>query len=60
MAEIRWSDFERVELRAGTIVSAEPFPEARVPAYKLLIDFGTDIGRPRFEPPRFVMDAFSG
>jgi tRNA-binding protein len=44
MAEIRWSDFERVELRAGTIVSAEPFPEARVPAYKLLIDFGTDIG----------------
>ena len=44
MAEIRWSDFERVELRAGTIVSAEPFPEARVPAYKLLIDFGSDIG----------------
>ncbi len=44
MAEIRWSDFERVELRAGTIVSAAPFPEARVPAYKLLIDFGTDIG----------------
>ena len=45
MAEISWSDFERVELRAGTIVSAEPFPEARVPAYKLLVDFGTDIGR---------------
>ena len=45
MAEIRWSDFERVELRAGTIVSAEPFPEARVPAYKLLIDFGADIGQ---------------
>lgn len=44
MAEIRWSDFERVEIRAGTIVSAAPFPEARVPAYKLLIDFGTDIG----------------
>ena len=45
MAEIRWSDFERVELRAGTIVSAEPFPEARVPAYKLLVDFGSDIGQ---------------
>lgn len=45
MDEIQWSDFERVELRAGTIVSAEVFPEARVPAYKLLVDFGPDIGR---------------
>lgn len=44
MDEIQWSDFERVELRAGTIVSAEAFPEARVPAYKLLVDFGPDIG----------------
>jgi tRNA-binding protein len=43
--EIEWGDFERVELRAGTIVSAEVFPEARVPAYKLLVDFGPDIGR---------------
>lgn len=45
MDAIKWSDFERVELRAGTIVSAEAFPEARVPAYKLLIEFGPDIGR---------------
>ena len=45
MDQIEWSDFERVELRAGTIVSAEAFPEARVPAYKLLVDFGPDIGR---------------
>jgi len=45
MEQIQWSDFERVELRAGTIVSAETFPEARVPAYKLLVDFGPDIGR---------------
>ena len=45
MEQIQWSDFERVELRAGTIVSAEAFPEARIPAYKLLVDFGPDIGR---------------
>jgi tRNA-binding protein len=45
MHRIEWKDFERVELRAGTIVSAEPFPEARVPAYKLSVDFGADIGR---------------
>lgn len=45
MKEISWSEFERVELRAGTIVEAEAFPEARVPAYKLVVDFGPDIGR---------------
>ena len=45
MAQISWNDFERVELRAGTVISAEEFPEARVPAYKLVIDFGPDIGR---------------
>ena len=44
MDTIKWSDFERVELRAGTILSAESFPEARVPAYKLLVDFGPEIG----------------
>ncbi|MBI4214844.1 tRNA-binding protein [archaeon] len=40
MEQISWSDFERVELRAGTIVRVEDFPEARKPAYKLWIDFG--------------------
>ncbi len=45
MEQIHWSDFERVELRAGTVISAEAFPEARVPAYKLLVDFGPDIGQ---------------
>ena len=45
MEQISWGDFERVELRAGTGVSAEGFPEARVPAYKRVIDFGPDIGR---------------
>ena len=44
MKEISWQEFENVELRVGTILSAEPFPEARVPAYKLKIDFGDDIG----------------
>ncbi len=35
-----WAEFERVALRAGTILQVEPFPEARKPAYKLWIDFG--------------------
>lgn len=37
---LSWSEFERVEMRVGTVVSAEPFPEARNPSYRLLIDFG--------------------
>lgn len=44
MNTIGWQDFEKVELRAGTVLAAEPFPEARKPAYKLKVDFGPEIG----------------
>lgn len=40
MDTITWSDFERVELRIGTIVAVDDFPEARKPAWKLTVDFG--------------------
>ncbi|WP_164122368.1 MULTISPECIES: tRNA-binding protein [Sphingobacterium] len=42
--EINWSDFEKVDLRVGTILEVNDFPEARRLAYQLFIDFGSEIG----------------
>lgn len=44
MAEISWQDFEKVDIRVGTVLSAQDFPEARNPAYILTVDFGNEIG----------------
>ena len=44
MKEINWQEFEQIELRTGTIIEVNDFPEARQPAWKLLIDFGKEIG----------------
>lgn len=41
---ISWADFEKVDMRVGTITDVQPFPKARNPAYKLQIDFGSELG----------------
>lgn len=47
MPEITWEQFEAVDMRVGRVVGVEEFPEARVPAWKLEIDFGPEIGPKR-------------
>ncbi len=44
MEHITWKDFEKIDMRVGTIVAASPFPKARKPAYQLVIDFGPELG----------------
>lgn len=62
-APIGWEDFERVEIRVGTIVDAEEFPRARKPMYRLTIDFGPAVGRRRSAaglPARYGLDELPG
>ncbi len=61
--EITFDDFLRVDIRIGTIVAAEPFPEARKPAFKLTIDFGPTIGVKRSSAQivaRYAIDELPG
>ena len=44
MNKLSWTDFEKIDMRVGTIIDVIDFPEAKNPAYKLLIDFGETIG----------------
>lgn len=44
MSVISWNDFEKIDIRSGTIIEVNDFPKARIPAYKLLVDFGPELG----------------
>jgi tRNA-binding protein len=60
---IDWTDFERMDIRVGTVVEAEEFPRARKPLYRLRIDFGPEIGH-RWSaaglPPRYGIEELVG
>jgi tRNA-binding protein len=60
---ISYDDFARVDIRVGTIVEAQPYPEARKPTYKLTIDFGAEIGVKRSSAQltvHYALDALVG
>ncbi|MFV8281738.1 tRNA-binding protein [Christiangramia marina] len=63
ISEISWEDFEKVDMRVGTILEAEELPKARKPAYKMLIDFGEEIGAKRTSAQitrRYAMEELPG
>jgi tRNA-binding protein len=47
LPDITWEDFDKVDIRVGKVVASEPFPEARKPSIKLVVDFGASIGTRR-------------
>lgn len=53
--EINWKDFEKIEMRIGTILTAENFEEVRNPAYKMTIDFGEfEFEKPPLKSPNYI------
>ncbi len=63
MSTISWDEFEKVDIRVGTIVAAEEFPRARKPLYRLRIDFGPEVGERQSAaglPGRYGLDDLVG